>query len=73
MNKICKHCDEEELEVIKNQLVLGDITCCGDKNKGKIKRCRQQGHKVYICRGFHKSKFPDVPPIGPIIFKHETP
>lgn len=65
MTQICLHCPEEKLEEQKYQLILGDITCCGDKNDSKKKICRQEGHKVYICRGNHGA-------IGDLIFRHNV-
>jgi hypothetical protein len=64
MNKICKHCKKEKLEIQRETLFTGDLNCCGGKKREK---CKQIGHKIYVCRGVHMGA---EGPIGDLIFKH---
>lgn len=43
----CTRC-EKPMEVYLTQAVMGDLTCCGERERGKP--CRQKGHKNYLCK-----------------------
>jgi len=42
----CRICNKKG-KVLKTKIVLGDLTCCGDKNTDE--KCRQEDHINYIC------------------------
>lgn len=40
------------MPTVRTQVILGDITCCYDKNEPGVtkEKCRQEGHRNFLCK-----------------------